>query len=346
MRIFKYYVLIGLLAVLSVVAISTPKSKPKEIRTATTTAATPKSKLKEIRTAAAAWLDALDPDPIRIRKEKEMKGKKHFVEALHGYLYLHTLAENAHERRGYKKRVIQLSQATKRPEYHNLAGIPLAEFREESTSYLNACYVMQIFGLDTAPYKAEIEKVLPRILEDMPKRGINQQLAFRYLLNKLGFAAMFRVDDLMPRSVIRQHRPLKQLNVSEQYDVTHEIFPLGEFGRKKISEFSKEDMDYLRKLMAAMVQSYTAADNIDLLAEVIVCMRFLDFDALPEYRKGLDYILTQQNSNGSFGHYETQRQQMRTTRPKYDVDIGGYLHTTEVCLWALAEAFMKGASKG
>lgn len=306
----------------------------------------PKDRLREMRIKSAAWLATVDADPIRLRREKGMKGKKHFVEALHGYLYLYHLADGEKERREYKNRVKALIRHTERPEYHNLATIPLGEFREDSTSYLNACHVMQLFGLDTKAYKAEVRKVLPRILEDMPKRGINQQIAFRYLLDKLGLGEKFRVDDLIPRSVIRTHRDVARLSVGEQYDITHEIFPLGDFGQKKITAFRESDRDYLRRLMPAMVDAYTAGGNIDLLAEALVCMRFLDFEDMPAYRKGLDYILANQNPNGSFGRYEREREQMRVSRPRYDVDIGGYLHTTEVCLWALAEAVRKGASQG
>ena len=304
----------------------------------------PKDKLAEVRSKAAAWMASIDADPVRVRHEKGMKGKKHMVEAMHTYLYLYRLAAGEKERQVYRARFAQLARATGRPEYHNLAAVPLAEFREDSTSYLNACLVMEHFGLDTAHYRAEIKKVLPRILEDVPRRGVNQQIAFRYMLDKLKLGDKFRVDDLIPLTVVRKRKPLAQLSVAEQYDVTHEIFPLGEFGRQKITAFDAADREYLRRLMAEMVAQYTAVNNVDLLAEALVCMRYLDFEAMPEYRKGLDYILTHQNPNGSFGSYERERAQMRLTRPKYDVDLGGYLHTTEVCLWALAEAVKKGAS--
>jgi hypothetical protein len=303
----------------------------------------PKEKLAEVRKKSAAYFATLDVDPIKVRKEKQMKGKKHFVEILHGYLYLYHLADTKQEKAEYKNKVQQLFKATEKPEYHNLSTIPIQEFREDSTSYLNACLIMTLFGLDNRAYKEEVKKALPRILADAKDRGTNQQMAFRYLLYRLGLAPSRSLDDLVARTVIRTHTDAATLmlpqSVQALYDITHEIFQLAEFGKKKINNLDASDWEYLRKVVPLLINHLIKTGDIDLLAEFTVDMKYLGFESMPEYPKALTYILNNQNPNGSFGHYEDKRAVMRRIKgPNYDLEIGGYLHTVEVCLWALAEA--------
>ena len=46
------------------------------------------------------------------------------------------------------------------PRYHNLADSSTKEFREDILSYLNACRILEDFGLDMTSYREEIEKIL------------------------------------------------------------------------------------------------------------------------------------------------------------------------------------------
>lgn len=299
----------------------------------------PKDKVDRIRIKSASWFDALNVNPIQVRKEKKMKGKKHFVELLHGYLHLTQLADSAKEKKRYKDKAEQLFKVTEMPEYHDLNEINIERFREDNISYLNACYLMGLFGLDNSAYKERVKKIVPRIKSDMDHRGINQRMAFRYLLYKLGLSENYDVQGLVAVSVIRARKI--NLSLNEIYDITHEIFYLAELGQTKIKVLDESDWKYLRYAMPNLITHFIKAKNIDLLAELVVCMKYLGFEDMNEYRTGLDYIVSNQNENGSFGWYEKEREKFKQEKSRYDVDIGGYLHTTEVCLWALTEALNK-----
>ena len=63
-----------------------------------------------------------------------------------------------------------------------------------------------------------------------------------------------------------------------------------------------------------------------------------DDDLSGLYLRAMEYIRSRRNADGSFGEIydqETIRRQKRN--PTYDVNIGGTLHTTYVCLWALTQ---------
>ena len=62
-------------------------------------------------------------------------------------------------------------------------------------------------------------------------------------------------------------------------------------------------------------------------------------DALGElYRQAADYVASRRNADGSFGEtHDAARVRAAKGIPAYDVEDGGTLHTTFVCLWALAQ---------
>ena len=62
-------------------------------------------------------------------------------------------------------------------------------------------------------------------------------------------------------------------------------------------------------------------------------------DALGElYRQAADYVASRRNADGSFGEtHDAARVRAAKGNPAYDVEVGGTLHTTFVCLWALAQ---------
>ena len=48
--------------------------------------------------------------------------------------------------------------------------------------------------------------------------------------------------------------------------------------------------------------------------------------------------MSRRNADGSFGEtHDAARVRAAKGNPAYDVEVGGTLHTTFVCLWALAQ---------
>jgi hypothetical protein len=66
---------------------------------------------------------------------------------------------------------------------------------------------------------------------------------------------------------------------------------------------------------------------------MLLSLKYLGCDNMREYQEGMNFIMKQQNKNGSFGDYERDRAYFN--QQGIDINIKWYLHTTEVCLWAL-----------
>ena len=76
-------------------------------------------------------------------------------------------------------------------------------------------------------------------------------------------------------------------------------------------------------------------NNVDLLAEFIIIMTYLDFDSLPEYDLAIEFVLSSQNIDGYFGDYDVVRQYGEFYGVSSNIML---LHPTEMSLWALNEA--------
>ena len=291
-------------------------------------------KVEKINTKALEWIDTLDVDPVKLRTEMGIKGKKKFVELLQIYLSLDRTTTDSQERLAYKQKVEQLVAVTNTEAYHDMNEINDTQFRQDSTSYLRAWYIMTEFGLNTSYYKSEIDKILLRLDAHLPTRGVNQKMAFVFYYDKLGYAINYTLEELYNDSMIRKRENMSDLDNLEVYFITHEIFSLDENDQMHL--ITADDMEYIEEVIEYFVNDTITKRNVDLLAELIMIMTILDLDEMDEYRESLELLLESQNANGSFGSYEEHRSYYEELG--IDIEIQLYLHTTEVSLKALNEA--------
>jgi hypothetical protein len=113
--------------------------------------------IDDINNRTLAWVETLDVNPIKLRDEMEIKGKKKFVELLDVYLGLYQTTDNISNKEKYKSTVENLTQITYNESYHDLNEVPEQQLREDSTSYLRAWYIMRELGLDTIYYEEDIQ---------------------------------------------------------------------------------------------------------------------------------------------------------------------------------------------
>jgi hypothetical protein len=286
---------------------------------------------------ALAWTDTLDVDPVALREEMGIPGKKTYVELLDIYYHLDMTTASPPEHRLYRDRVVQLMNLSRGPGYHNLREIPVTEFRQDSTSYLRAWFIFDHFGLDSSEYRREIQTVLPRIQDDLPNRGINQRMAFSLYLTRLGTGpGNETMEDLFNSSVTRTHTGFENFSDTEVYVVTHEVMFLHDGDMLHL--LTPADTRYLRAFLDHMLVRSMERNNIDLLAELCMVTEYINATDLPSYPLALDFILDRQNENGSFGDYERYRGYYLEKDPPRDVDYLFTLHTTETCLIALNTA--------
>lgn len=283
---------------------------------------------------ALKWLDNLDVNPITLRKEMGIKGKKKFVELISIYMVLFQNTKNEKQRRKYKNIVSKLCKISKDLVYHDLNKISDKQFTEDSTSYLRAWYVMKELGLDTEYYKKQIFKIIPRLKTNLAARGTSQKIIFFFYFTELGLPPETTVEKIFEESMIRAKLKPEEYTYSEGYTLTHEIFNL--YYNNALQILHPEDLRYLKEIIPLLVTKYIYDDDIDLLAEFITAMTYLKMIDINEYDLAVNYLLSSQNENGSFGKYENLRS--RYLEIGIDIEYQRYLHTTSVSVKALAIA--------
>lgn len=300
---------------------------------------------EQIASRAHEWLRALTVDPLVLREKHGMKGKKHLVELLLGYQGLYTFFESTgnHNSRGKVLADARTALAVVADKaYHDLNEVDRKLLSQDSLSYLYACHFSRFFGLDTTFYLAEIKKILPRIYSHLVTRGACQRMGFVRRLGSLGLPATESIASLVAGTVIRQKKDIAKMQKIDVYLTLHEISHLTEDGRHPADFLNTDDLQYLRTLFQELLETLQSADGMDLLAEVIVAMKYLEMHDAPAWQRAVNYIVDHQNVNGSFGSYEQQRQELASAGNPYDVDIGMYLHTTTVCLRAALQSDVVG----
>jgi 4-amino-4-deoxy-L-arabinose transferase-like glycosyltransferase len=284
---------------------------------------------------ARQWLDALEVDPIELRK-RGIKGKKKLAEILDAYLTLYEHRANPIDQANILNRVKNLVTVTDRPEYHNLDLISSNEFNQDSTSYLRVCYLMEQFSLPTEKYRKQIQGILPKLDEHMEQRGIWQRKVFAFYYDYFSLPKPFLLQQAyLLKGLVANRLPVLKYSKDQIYDLTHEVFVAYDDGRRKsTSSFSQEDRIYLRKILVPLLSRSLAEGDVDLGAELITCLTYLGMHDEPIYLPSIRYLLQSQNKNGSWGRYEDIRTQMGNL-----VDQHLYLHTTLVVLQSMVETF-------
>ena len=289
---------------------------------------------------AVRWLSNLPVDPIELDK-KGMKGKKHFMEKLFTFYLLYMHPTDSEKKAMYRKIMEQMSKMTENAHYH-LIGEDELLFKNNIVSYVHACYLIEQLGFDLHGYKKHIKDLLPRIERHMQTRNASVQMMLIYYLKGLGFETEYTITRVFKKTLLYNLRKLGDVNVLEfkhnsyMLGICHEIFALSGYGSKHIDLLTGEEKDYLKDVVKSSIEQILSSGDIrylDLLAELLVSLKYLNCDKLPEYERGIRFIINHQNKNGTFGDFEKFRSYY--AKQGVDIDIKWYLHTTEVCLWAL-----------
>jgi hypothetical protein len=282
---------------------------------------------------ARAWLDALHVDPADLRT-RGIKGKKKLVEQLEAYYRLWRVAAAA-EKGPLLERIKGVVGLTYEDRYHDMGSISDEWFRQDSTSYLRAAYLMDRLGLDTRRYRREIAKIQPRLDAQMSQRGPNQQDAFHLYYQHFGLEEPFPLAAAQQKGLIASHKDPAGLSTSDLYDLTHEVYAPYDYGdRLDVDPFSVPDKAYLRSAFASLASRYLGQHAIDPLSEIVECLHYLRLQDEPGYRAGISFLLGSQNRDGSWGTYDRERMRLGDY-----VRQGYQLHTTLVAILALTAVF-------
>jgi hypothetical protein len=305
--------------------------------------------ITSVITRSKHFLEALAPqmDPVRLRAEHKMKGKKFYVEFLNAWWDLYRVSEPGEQARIHEF-LGPIVARTSSPAYHNLSTSSAEEFRQDIISYLSACVLHEQLGFDTIAYREQIKRIVPRTLspEHLNMRGVDNTMAIVYRLRQLGYDSKmdYRMLWNRPGCVGREHPDLAARDLSRSagwevvYDLTHEVFYLTEFGATSMQCASPRDLEYIRQIHASLIPIGMRLNNVDMVSELVMDLNYLRMTDLPEYRAARQYMLEQQNADGSWGDAQHIAEHVRLNfswNPDYLPKVGQYLHTTEVTLEAL-----------
>lgn len=282
--------------------------------------------------AARSWLDRLEVDPVALSRRGE-RGKKKLAEILSAYLYLLRYSTDSSEQPRLLRRVRGLAEQAERPEYHNMLRCDLREFNQNRMSYLRVAWLLEQLGQDTRLYRAQLAQLLPRLERAIAERPPAQPAWLAAYYDHFGWSkpATLRAP---VRGVVAERLPEARYRRATGYALTHEVSAAFRQGLRRTQDvFDRGDLLYLRQVLPALVIRFALRKDLDLVAELVSSMTYLELHALPAYRTGIDLLLGSQNANGSWGDYERHRATYGD-----DVDQKFYLHTTTVTLRALLEA--------
>jgi len=281
--------------------------------------------------AAWSWLDGVEVDPVAL-VDRGVQGKKKLAEILEAYLHLLRDSPDASEQPRLLARIRELAAQASRPEYHNMPDCGLSEFNKNRMSYLRVAWLLDLLGQDTRFYRTQLIEMRPRLESELARRPPAQPSRIAVYYDHFGWAkpdALSAAD----ASVLDRRPPLLRYQPLEGYALAQEVAAAFRHGTGRTRDaFDHDELAYLGRALPRLVIRFVAQGNVDLVAELIGAMTYLQLDTLPTYRAGVTFLLDSQNPNGSWGDYE----QLRATYSD-GVDQKFYLHTTMVTLRALLE---------
>jgi hypothetical protein len=282
---------------------------------------------------ARGFLDPLEVDPRSLRAVN-IKGKKKLVEALDAYYRLYQVAPEA-ARPGLLVKVKALALPTEDDRYHDMLTVGDREFKEDATSYLRAALLLERLGVSTARYRKEIGAMKWRLDAHMRERGPHQRRAFHAYYQHFGLPEPFPLEGALEQGFIAARAAPDELARMDVYAFTHEVFAAYDFGERLDAEgFKEPEQAYLKTALPRLTTAWIDKRDPDLVAELVSCLRYAGLSGDPAYVAGLAYLLDEQNTDGSWGSYETARHRLG----EY-VKQGFYLHTAMVAIEALTLGF-------
>ena len=301
-------------------------------------------KLKAVE-KGIAWLDKIDANPFRLQ-EKGLKGKKIFMEKLYAYYQIYKHERHPDKKRELYQKMAKMLDCTNDPRYHRLPSDDKG-FKEDISTYLHICLVMEKIGLDTSLYRKRITHYLPRIYQHIKLRNTTSQMLFVEYLYDLGYPTRISLDDLVSLSKTAEMREVKRYKIDDvrliayMYDICHEVFVFTNHGEKEPAILKDEHKNYLLTTIPLLIKWILKEGDwrhIDVLAELVICLSYMGRPEDPLFAKGINHILASQNDAGFFESFEHLSRIYKQKGIQYKDKGTNNIHTTEVCLWALAIA--------
>lgn len=213
------------------------------------------------------------------------------------------------------------------------------QFAGEITAYLVITKTAVRLGMEANDFHSFIkEKILYNPMTYPP--NITYTILNVSLLQDLGYDPKIRLDSAMEQGVIAmmtkdsQLIPIDKGYAADQdvmnyfYDLTHEIFGISSFCEKNPEQMlMSKEIEFIREMLVKGVSLYLPKKQLDILGELVICAKLLNYTDFPGYQDTLSFILSSQEEDGSFGVIPRMK----------DLGRGNlHRHGVLVAAWALA----------
>ncbi|MGA1863775.1 MAG: DUF6895 family protein [bacterium] len=185
----------------------------------------------------------------------------------------------------------------------------------EYTMLFAIAYIKEKLGIETLDFRKIIEE---QALSDplLFPPHITTTIWNTVYLERLGYNPPKALGDLMPSSTLSREvsERLLMRHVTSPfdpmfidpisitiYDMTHEIFSLTDFGELPPPLIIIENQAFFSKLFNEIISWAITAKHIDVLAEAIMCVKMLNLKDVTNLQRGIEFIISSQQKDGSFG---------------------------------------------
>ncbi len=196
----------------------------------------------------------------------------------------------------------------------------------EYTMYLCIAAISEKCGLNSSmDFKKTIEnQIIPN--PQLYPPHITTCIWNTVYLERLGFKPPKTLEEFLPLSTLATESNQKLLYEYTQakfdqmyvdpmsitiYDITHEIFSLTDFGEIPPPPIFSENQVFFSELFDRSIKWAIVAEHVDVLAEIIMCVKLLHLEDVPSMDRGINYILSRQEEDGSFGVTNPGRKNIR-----------------------------------
>jgi hypothetical protein len=212
------------------------------------------------------------------------------------------------------------------------------DYAGEVTAYLNFAKIMKRLEIERPHYWEFIEKdILVNSMTYPP--NITYTILNTALIEDIGAVPKVPFTSLINQGIIARFAlhpeliPVGKAYASPDdimnffYDVTHEVFAISNFGDRDPRQYLLDDeLEFLKKILSEGVSRYMEKDQVDILAELIVCAKMIGYRDFNGFDAAVQHILDSQKEDGSFGTIERM---VFLGRPNV------HRHGVLVALWAL-----------
>lgn len=187
--------------------------------------------------------------------------------------------------------------------------------QKEYTVFLTVATIAEKLGIHTVDFKKIIEEqLIPSPL--LYTESITSTVWITVYLARLGYTPALDLDSLLPHTNLHEelNRKLLFKHVNSEvnpmyinpmimtaYFMAHEIFALTDWGELPSPPIVENNRTYFSKLFDKTIQWAITINQIDILGELIICVKMLDLKDVPSLEQGIEFILSHQEDNGTFG---------------------------------------------